>query len=347
MKEKITAGYSMRRTETLSVLFLVSSVRMSAQSASPQKPPQPTGDTVTVMLPGTPTPPRQDTTAPEGKPEWRRAGETVPSVGASETRKPSAPAPLGGEIASVQEQIRSAEEDDSRYSGGLVKSLIGARIAILKQTEAMLRQASTAPRQAMDASTLNRLRSVEKEASDNLGRISAQEGETARYSGGLIRATSLATLATLQETQAMIDQRRLVLKYGLRPEVGAQPRSDPPAAPRIDSGTPSDQKDWRIVSIDARVTEANTVWSRYAWKLTLANDSGKSQLFRGTIEFQDSDGFIVDTSNAGNMVVSAQSEREFTGYALIRAEVVGEGGARRGQGWSRQVSRFNPHRCAQ
>jgi hypothetical protein len=168
MKEKITAGYSMRRTETLSVLFLVSSVRMSAQSASPQKPPQPTGDTVTVMLPGTPTPPRQDTTAPEGKPEWKRAGETVPSVGASETRKPSAPASLGGEIASVQEQIRSAEEDDSRYSGGLVKSLIGARIAILKQTEAMLRQASTPPRQAMDASTLNRLRSVEKEASDNL-----------------------------------------------------------------------------------------------------------------------------------------------------------------------------------
>jgi hypothetical protein len=224
----------------------------------------------------------------------------------------------------LQEQIRSAEEEDSRYSGGLVKSLIGARIAILKQTEAMLRQAVAAPRQAMDTSTLNRLHSVEKEAADNLVRISAQEVETARYSGGLIRATSLATLATLQQTQAMIDQRRLVLKYGLRQEVGAQPRVDPPPVPRIDVATPSDQKNWRIVSIDARVTEANTVWSRYAWKLMLANDSEKPQLFQGTIEFQDSDGFIVDTSNAGNMVVPAQSEGEFTGFALIRAEVVGK-----------------------
>jgi hypothetical protein len=94
--------------------------------------------------------------------------------------------------------------------------------------------------------------------------------------------------------------------------------------PRIDVATPSDQKNWRIVSIDARVTEANTVWSRYAWKLMLANDSEKPQLFRGTIEFQDSDGFIVDTSNAGNMVVPAESEGEFTGFALIRAEVVGK-----------------------
>jgi hypothetical protein len=91
---------SVRRTETLSLLFLVSSVGMLAQSASPQKPPpQPAGDTVTVMLPGTPRPPSQDPTAPEGKPEWRRAGGTVPSVGAPETRKPFAPASLGGEIA--------------------------------------------------------------------------------------------------------------------------------------------------------------------------------------------------------------------------------------------------------
>ncbi len=306
------------------MLLLMASVGMSAQTASPQKPPQPTGDTVTVMLPGTPRPPSQDPTAPDGKPEWRRAGETVhSSVGAPETRKPSAPASLGGEIASVQEQIRSAEVEDSRYTGGLVKSLIGARIAILKQTEAMLRQAAVAPRQTMDTSTLNRLHSIEKEAADNLIRISAQEVETARYSGGLIRATSLATLATLQQTQAMIDQRRLVLKYGLRQEVGAQPRVDPPPV-RIDVATPPDQKNWRIVSIDARITEANTTWSRYAWKLMLANDSEKPQLFRGTIEFQDSDGFIVDTSNAGNMVVPAGSEGEFTGFALIRAEVVGK-----------------------
>lgn len=52
------------------------------------------------------------------------------------------------------------------------------------------------------------------------------------------------------------------------------------------------------------------------------NDSDRPQVFQGTIEFQDSDGFIVDTSNPGQMAVPAQSEQVFTGFAPIRAEAV-------------------------
>ena len=44
------------------------------------------------------------------------------------------------ELATVQTEIKAAQVEDARYTGGLVKSLIAARIAILRQTEAMLRQ---------------------------------------------------------------------------------------------------------------------------------------------------------------------------------------------------------------
>ena len=56
----------------------------------------------------------------------------------------------------------------------------------------------------------------------------------------------------------------------------------------------------------------------------LRNDSGQPQVFRGTIEFQDSDGFIVDTGSTDDMLVPAKSEQVFTGYALINAEGAGK-----------------------
>src|SRR5260370_32681625 len=80
-------------------------------------------------------------------------------------------------------------------------------------------------------------------------------------------------------------------------------------------------KNWSIVSVESRVTESNDVWWRDAWKLTLRNDADEPQLFEATIEFQDADGFIIDTSYARNLVVRPKEESVFTGFALIRTEV--------------------------
>ena len=258
-----------------------------------------------------------------------------------EVAKPDATS-LKAEIAAVQEQIHVAETENAQYSGGLVKSLVVARIAILRQTEAMLQQRSKASTAGISlkytidgipfvppASANDLLRSVEQEIADNQAKIARQEAETARYSGGLVQAMSLSTLATMRQTQAMLDQKRLALKYGLPQYLGFYSQADNAPAtskstPRTEVPTPPTEQDWRIVSVDTRVTESNTVWSKYAWKLTLQNDSDQPHVFRGTIEFQDSDGFIVDTGSANDMFVPAKSEQVFTGYALIRAEVAGK-----------------------
>src|SRR5262249_44826154 len=161
------------------------------------------------------------------------------------------------------------------------------RIAILRQTEAMLQQRSKATtfgvslKYTIDgipyvppASASEIQRSVEQEIADNEAKIERQEAETARYSGGLVHSMSLATLATMRQTQAMLDQKRMALKYNLPQYVGFQ--SDSASAtsksvPKNKIPTASNEKNWRIVSVDTRVTESNSTWSKYAWKLTLRN----------------------------------------------------------------------------
>jgi hypothetical protein len=262
-------------------------------------------------------------------------------------------AALRSDMATVQSEIKAAETEDARYAGGLVKTLIAARIAILRQTEAMLQQRLKSSvfgisiRFTIDgkpfyppASAKELLLGVEQETAVNLAKIKLQEAETARYSGGLVQAISHSTLATLRQTQAMLDQKRLSLKYGLPQYVGftkqAEPQTNSPvisppvvspppvvSLPKTLSSSPA-AKDWEIVAVGTRVTESNSVWSKYAWKLTIRNNSDRPQLFTGTIEFQDADGFIVDTSAARHMAVPARSEDVFTGYTLVRAEVAGK-----------------------
>jgi hypothetical protein len=250
-------------------------------------------------------------------------------------------ASLKSEIAAIEVEIRAAQTEDAGLTGGLIKSLVGARIAVLRETEAMLQQklmASTfgiSVHYAVDGKALvlppnseEVLAGVEQELADGVAKIMSQEVDAGRFSGGLVRAISLSTLATMRQTQAMLDQKRLALKYGLPQYLGFHSETDSaPAAlqntPPAETPTASIEKRWHIVSVDTRVTESNSVWAKYAWKLTMRNDSDQPQGFRGTIEFQDGDGFIVDSVSANDMLVPAKSEEVFTGFVLIRAEVAG------------------------
>jgi len=80
---------------------------------------------------------------------------------------------------------------------------------------------------------------------------------------------------------------------------------------------PSPTQDWHVVSIDGRITESDETQTRYAWKLVIRNDSAQPAVFSGKVEFQDADGFIVETDSDWNMQVAAESDATFTGYALM------------------------------
>jgi hypothetical protein len=96
----------------------------------------------------------------------------------------------------------------------------------------------------------------------------------------------------------------------------AMPAAVPPPTPTV-VPTPA-PKEWRIVGVDAKVTESNDSWWRYAWKLTLANDSSVPLVFEATIEFQDAEGFVIDTAREYRLTVGPYLQDTFTGSALIR-----------------------------
>ncbi len=248
------------------------------------------------------------------------------------------PANINEDLASLEKQIADAESEYQKYSGGLVKALLSTYLATLRQTHAMLQQRSKAwifgigltytvdgkpfvpPPNAPEL-----LAEVEREADVARTKAVDAEADAARYSGGLVQAISLSTAATAKNTLAMVEQKRLSLKYNLPQYIAFAHES--PARGRDSLGaseshgvgpTPTaEPQKWRIVEIDSKVTESNDSWWRYAWRLTLANDSPDPVAFDATIEFQDAEGFPVDEDRQRGLFVAGNSEKTFTGYALV------------------------------
>ncbi len=247
---------------------------------------------------------------------------------------------IEADTAATQVAIKAAEAEDALYSGGLVKSLIAVRLATLRQTEGMLQQVAKswhfgiALKYTVDGKAFvppkdadTQIAAIQQELQALQSKIRAQQADTDQYSGGLVRAMGLSTIATMRQTEAMLDQRRLALKYALpqfiafagsytvAPQALSPGTIQPaPQAPAVASRT----RDWDIVEVDSRVTERNDTWWRYAWKLTLKNKSESPQRFEAEIEFQDADGFVIDSGSASGLIVPANSDKVFTGYELVR-----------------------------
>jgi len=258
-----------------------------------------------------------------------------PRTGAAST----ATASIQAEIAASQSDLAAAKADDDKYVSGLVKVLAEMRVAIISQTIAMLKQRQAA--QDLNVSLKYSVdghpfvvppdapaerAAVESEIEATKSQIKAQQAEADKYSGGLVLAMSLATVATSQQTLAMLEQKRVALKFGLPQFVafaeqyseGQRGVAQGPAAKPPTASVPPAAPQFEIVSIDSKVTETNDTWWRYAWKLVLKNTSAQAAVFTATIEFQDKDGFVIDQDMARDLMVGAGAESTYTGFALVR-----------------------------
>jgi hypothetical protein len=241
------------------------------------------------------------------------------------------------EIARVVADISATEAESAKYSGGLVKALIESRLSTLRQTKAMLEQRRAAStfnisvRYTIDGrpftvptTATNDVAAIERELAATRTKIESAQAEAARYSGGLVLAMKHSTIATLQQTEAMLDQRRVALTFGLPQYIGfaGQPASSPsagsghPAPPVQDTA-----RTWEIVEVNSRVTESNSTWWKYAWKVTVRNGGSQPIAVRATVEFQDAQGFIVDTDDSETTRVGAGETVTMTGYDLVTAAV--------------------------
>ena len=159
-------------------------------------------------------------------------------------------AALDAAITEIDAQISSSEQESALYAGGLVKTIVELRLATLRQTRAMLDQrklANTydiAVTHTVNGSTLtpsgsDQITALEAEIAELEEAIVAQQAEADRYTGGLIQAMALSTIATSRQSLAMLQQRRLALTYGLPQYVGAALPAGNGATPTVRATTPS------------------------------------------------------------------------------------------------------------
>jgi hypothetical protein len=70
-------------------------------------------------------------------------------------------------------------------------------------------------------------------------------------------------------------------------------------------------------TVETKVVESNTIWWKYAWKLSLQNTSTAAVDVAATIEYQDIDGFPVDESSAQRVTIAAGDSQSLTGFDLL------------------------------
>ncbi len=129
---------------------------------------------------------------------------------------------LQTELEQVRSEVASAEDKNAVLTYGLVKALVEARLEILKTTEALIQQrihalesgakitigvAGTEPSEDL-------AKQLREEIDSQLAELDAARQEAAKYSG-LIGAMKHATVATQEQSVAMLRQRHLAAKYGL------------------------------------------------------------------------------------------------------------------------------------
>jgi len=154
---------------------------------------------------------------------------------------------LEAELSQTKQSIDEAGKSASAYSGGLIKDLISTRVEILKINQALLEQRILAVQSQGSVKIETTASKPDEEAASKLATeitktksaITSAKVEAAQYSGGLIQALKLSTIATSEQTLAMLEQQYLVAKYGLNPiRASALPSSTLSAVPTT-SASPS------------------------------------------------------------------------------------------------------------
>lgn len=130
---------------------------------------------------------------------------------------------LKSELSQTESDITSSKEQDALYTGGLIKSLVKAKLEILETNKALLQQRINAIESGakinvtVNGTTPNP--NEEKSLNNEIERlkvdISTAKSDAAQYSGGLVLAMKLSAIATQEQTLAMLQQKYLTAKYGL------------------------------------------------------------------------------------------------------------------------------------
>lgn len=138
------------------------------------------------------------------------------------------PQPLKNEIAALEQGVVKARAESGQYSGGLIKALLDSRIQIIENTKAMVEQRLAAGNYGVKiiykvdgkeyippTNKAETIKALEGEALQVSQQLANAKKEADKYSGGLVQAMALSTVATIQQQLAMLDMKRCALVYDI------------------------------------------------------------------------------------------------------------------------------------
>ena len=130
---------------------------------------------------------------------------------------------LKQELQKVDTEIGIEATELAQYSGGLIKNIKQARLETLKLTRDIVNQRIQAIESGAKVTitvpvtqpSIERATALLPEIDQAKAQLAVAKENASRYSGGLVAALSLSTVATQEQTLAMLEQQYLVAKYGL------------------------------------------------------------------------------------------------------------------------------------
>lgn len=246
-------------------------------------------------------------------------------------------ADLKQDLDRIRQEIERGTNDDAAYSGGLIKTLIGMRLEVLKTNEALVEQRIHALESGARISVVvnatkpdpARAAELAKEIESQRVKVEEARAEADRYSGGLVQAMAETAVATNRNTLAMLEQQYFIAKYGLAipavaaahavpTETGSKVTSasssaTPASGPRSRPGAGDCLK---IDTFDSSVLSTNDVFTELAWKVDVSNSCTEAFSVRVTFTIYDEDEFELD-SDSEDVYVPAGGTGKARGKMLV------------------------------
>ncbi|MFM5032450.1 hypothetical protein [Aeromonas media] len=147
---------------------------------------------------------------------------------------------LKQERGQLEQEIETVSGEIAQYNSGLIKTIKQVREETLKLSRDIVNQRIQAIETGAKVTVIaptsqpdsERAQSLQSEIEQAKQQLVEAKAKAAQYSGGLIAAISQSTVATQEQTLAMLEQQYLIAKYGLSltDNVSAEPASKPVGA---------------------------------------------------------------------------------------------------------------------
>ena len=219
-------------------------------------------------------------------------------------------ASLQRELSSIRTEIDAAKADDAKLAGGLIKVLIGVRLEVLKTNEALIQQRVHAIEGRSTTQVVVKTTSVDTARAAELAqeldaqrkKLAEAKAESDQYAGGLIKALAESAVATVANTIAMLEQQRVIAKYGLAlPQTPAATATaetvsaKPVVSPRQAPPTGIAKECLKIETYDSSTLSSNSSFTEIAWKVDVSNACPETFDVKVIFKLSDKDEFELDT----------------------------------------------------